>query len=195
MSQSQLSLLHPASPMILEFLAKLFHRSITLWRTPGNSADMLPRIANRLMSTLPHDSCLRYGVETLCFPTDRGCTVYSEPLGTFNVPTFPSPYKESSMSRDAFCAALAAKLIDSGQQFSEEVALWATAAMAAAIADHPLPNPMPDRRRVEQLLLRSRFSISPRVAQISDAGDAYAEQGQLCFPTDADNNRSLNPTV
>ena len=125
---------------------------------------------------------LALGVETLCFPTDRGCTVYSEPLGTFNVPTFPSPYKESSMSRDAFCAALAAKLIDSGQQFSEEVALWATAAMAAAIADHPLPNPMPDRRRVEQLLLRSRFSVSPRVAQISDVGDAYAEQGQRLFP-------------
>jgi ribokinase len=125
---------------------------------------------------------LAYGVETLCFPTDRGCTVYSEPLGTFNVPTFPSPYKESSMSRDAFCAALAAKLIDSGQNFSEEVALWATAAMAAAIADHPLPNPMPDRRRVEQLLERSRFDISPRGARISDADDAYAEQRQPLFP-------------
>jgi ribokinase len=125
---------------------------------------------------------LALGVETLCFPTDRGCTVYSEPLGTFNVPTFPSPYKESSMSRDAFCAALAAKLIDSGRDFSEEVALWATAAMAAAIADHPLPNPMPDRRRVEQLLERSRFDISPRGARISVADDAYAEQGRPLFP-------------
>jgi hypothetical protein len=49
--------------------------------------------------------------------------------------------------------------------------------MAAEIADHPLPNPMPDRRRVEQLLERSRFDISPRGgARISDAGDAYAEQ-------------------
>jgi ribokinase len=125
---------------------------------------------------------LGYGVETLCIPTDGGCTVYSEPLGTFSVPTFSYPYKESSVARDAFCAALAAKLIDSGREFSDEVALWATAATAATRADHPLPNPMPDRRRVEQLLLRSRFSVSPRVTQISDVGDAYAEQRQLLFP-------------
>src|SRR5687768_13945241 len=101
---------------------------------------------------------------------DGGCTVYSEtPLGTFPVPTFPSTYRESSVARDAFCAALAAKLIDNGREFSEEVAVWATAAMAAAIADHPLPNPMPDRRRVEQLL--ERFNIKPRYAQVSDVVD------------------------
>ena len=125
---------------------------------------------------------LTYGVETLCLPVDGGCTVYSEPLGTFNVPTFPSQYREISTARDGFCAALAAKLIDSGREFSEEVALWATTAMAAAIADHPLRNPMPDRRRVEQLLERSRFDISPRGTRISDAGDAYLEQGRLLFP-------------
>jgi ribokinase len=125
---------------------------------------------------------LAYGVETLCIPTYGGCTVYSEPLGTFNVPTFPSPYKEISTARDVFCAALAAKLIDNGREFSDEVALWATAAMAAEIADHPLPNPMPDRRRVEQLLQRSRFNIVPRGAPVSDSGDAYPEQAQLLFP-------------
>jgi ribokinase len=125
---------------------------------------------------------LAYGVETLCVPTDGGCYVYSQPLGTFNVPTFPSPYKESSVARDAFCAALATKLIDSERRFSEEVALWATTAMAAEIADHPLPNPMPDRRRVEQLLERSRFDISPRGTRISDAGDASREEVQPSFP-------------
>jgi sugar/nucleoside kinase (ribokinase family) len=124
---------------------------------------------------------LAYGVETLCFPADGGCTVYSEQLGTFNVPTFSSPYKESSVARDAFCAALAAKLIDSERHFSEEVALWATAAMAATVADHPLPNPLPDRRRIEQLIARSRFNVNPRSAHVSDANDAYPEQGQLSF--------------
>jgi ribokinase len=125
---------------------------------------------------------LANGVETLCFPAEGGCTVYSESLGTFPVPTFPSPYKEISTSRDAFCAALAAKLIDSGRHFSEEVALWATAAMAAAIADHPLPNPMPDRRRVEQLFERSRFSVNPRTTRVSDAHDAYPGEAQPLFP-------------
>ncbi len=125
---------------------------------------------------------LAYGVETLCIPNLGGCTVYSEPLGTFNVPTFPSQYKEISTSRDVFCAALVAKLIDNRRDFSEEVALWATAAMAAAIADHPLPNPMPDRRRVEQLLERSRFAVNPRHVQAGDVVEAYPDQGQLLFP-------------
>jgi ribokinase len=125
---------------------------------------------------------LAYGVETLCIPSDGGCTIYSETLGAFNVPTFPSQNKESSLARDAFCAALAAKLIDNERLFSEDVALWATTAMAAEIADYPLPNPMPDRRRVEQLLERSRFDISPRRAQISDAVDASREQAQPLFP-------------
>jgi ribokinase len=125
---------------------------------------------------------LAYGVETICFPEGGGCTVYSELLGTFNVPSFSSPYKHSSVARDAFCAAMAAKLIDNGGDFSEAVALWATAAKAAALGDHPLPNPMPDRRRVEQLLQRSRFNIEPRHAGVSDVGEAYPEQVRPLFP-------------
>jgi len=120
---------------------------------------------------------LAYGVETLCVLTPGGgCNIYSEtPLGTFTVPTFPSPYLEWSTAQDAFCAALAAKLVDGGRHFTEDVALWATAAMSATIADHPLPNPLPSRRRVEQLLERSRFVVNPR-SPVSDAADAYPEQ-------------------
>jgi ribokinase len=115
---------------------------------------------------------LAYGVETLCVPSGSGCTIYSEMLGTFTVPTFPSQYKEQSAARDAFCAALAAKLIEEGCVFSEQVALWATAAMAAAIADYPLPNSMPDRRRVDQLLSRSRFTVAARITSpVSGADD------------------------
>jgi ribokinase len=124
---------------------------------------------------------LAYGVETLCVPTGTGCSIYSESLGTFTVPTFQSAYQQSSIARDAFCAALAAKLIDSGRYFSEEVALWATTAMAAAIADHPLPNPMPERRRVDQILERSRFSISPRHTQASDSDDSSPVQAPSSF--------------
>ncbi|MFC5264644.1 PfkB family carbohydrate kinase [Kribbella qitaiheensis] len=105
---------------------------------------------------------LAYGVETLCIPGNGGCTIYSSTeLQTFSVPSFPSIYKESSAARDAFCAALAAQLIDNERTFSEEQALWATAAMACATADFPLSNSMPDRRRVEALLSRSRFTVKP----------------------------------
>jgi hypothetical protein len=50
--------------------------------------------------------------------------------------------------------------------------------MAAAIADHPLSNPMPDRRRVEQLLERSQFSVGPRETEVSDSGDASVVRTQ-----------------
>jgi ribokinase len=126
---------------------------------------------------------LAYGVETLCIlAPGGGCNIYSTPLGTFTVPTFPSPYLEWSTARDAFCAALAAKLIDSGHHISEEVAMWASAAMSVASADHRLPNPMPDRGRVEQLLERSRFKVNSRTALLSDAGEAYSEQELPSFP-------------
>jgi ribokinase len=122
---------------------------------------------------------LAYGVETLCIPNSGGCTIYSETaLGTFTVPTFPSSYKESSAARDAFCAALAAQLIESGNEFSEQVALWSTAAMAAAIADYPLPNSMPDRSRIEQLLSRSRFTVAPRAGEQPGVSDAVGAAGQ-----------------
>ena len=126
---------------------------------------------------------LAYGVETLCVPTDGGCTVYSEPLGTFNVPTFPSPYKETSTARDAFCAALAAKLID-----SERVFLGGGCSVGdlrngrQQLPTIPLPNPMPDRRRVEQLLERSRFDISPRGARSAMQATPILSNDDFCFP-------------
>jgi ribokinase len=126
---------------------------------------------------------LAYGVETLCLLLEGGCTIYSDPLGMFPVPTLPSPYKESSIARDAFCAALAAKLMDSERNFSKDVALWATAAMTAAIADHTLQNPLPDLGRVEQLVMaHSRINSSELGKTISDVGAAVPEQGQPLFP-------------
>jgi ribokinase len=126
---------------------------------------------------------LAYGVKTLCLLLDGGCTVYSDALGTFPVPTLPTPYKESSIARDAFCAALVAKLIDGERRFSDEIAQWASAAMAAAIADHTLRNPLPDRGRVEQLFAaHSRLNSSAHGRPISDVGASVPEQGQPLFP-------------
>ncbi|MFI6680411.1 PfkB family carbohydrate kinase [Kribbella sp. NPDC050470] len=104
---------------------------------------------------------LAFGVETLCMLVNGGCTVYSGPAhDVLMVPTIPSIYKESSAARDAFCAALAAKLIDNNRKFNEKVAIWAAAAMSCATADFPLSNSMPDRKRIEGLLARSPFSAN-----------------------------------
>ena len=106
---------------------------------------------------------LTYGVETLFILNNGGCTVYSATdLKTFQVPSFSSIYRESAAARDAFCAALATRLIDDEQVFSQTAALWATAAMSCAIADFPMSNSMPDRQRIEQLLSRYRFTVQER---------------------------------
>lgn len=97
---------------------------------------------------------LARGVETLCFLGNGGGSIYSETdVGTYQLPTLASLYKESSLARDVFCAALAASLIDHNRIFSKEVARWATAAMAsAAEAFSEDGSPLPDRARVEQRL-------------------------------------------
>ena len=101
---------------------------------------------------------LAFGVETLCMLVNGGCTVYSGPThDVLSVPAFPSIYKESAAARDAFCAALAAKLIEKEGKFSRELVFWAAASMSCATTDFPLSNSMPDRNRVDALLARSPF--------------------------------------
>ena len=108
---------------------------------------------------------LSSGVETLCLVVGGGCTIYSQTAhDTISVPAFPAIYKESSAARDAFCAALATALIDNDRAFNGNVALWATAAMSCTVADFPLSNSLPDRRRVETLLERSAFRVDPQTA-------------------------------
>ncbi|TCO23218.1 ribokinase [Kribbella steppae] len=104
---------------------------------------------------------LSFGVETLCMLVNGGCTVYSGPAhDVISVPTIPSIYKESWAARDAFCAALAAKLIENDRTFSGSVAIWAAAAMSCATADFPLSNSMPDRKRIDSLIARSPFIVN-----------------------------------
>ncbi len=107
---------------------------------------------------------LAFGIETLCLLVNGGCTVYSGAAhDVLSVPAFPSIYKESSAARDAFCAALAAKLIENDRKFSREVALWAAASMSCATTDFPLTNSMPDRQRVAALLARSPYWVDSGV--------------------------------
>ncbi|MET9311451.1 carbohydrate kinase family protein [Kribbella sp. NPDC003505] len=94
---------------------------------------------------------LAFGVDTLCLLMNGGCTAYSRP-NVLRVPAPPAISKESSVARDAFCAALAAQLVDNERKFSEETARWATAAMSCAASDFPRRNPLPTRRRINEML-------------------------------------------
>jgi ribokinase len=95
---------------------------------------------------------LERGVGTLCLLENGGGLIYSQVAPDLHrLPTVASPFKESATTRDAFCAALAAKLIDDGP-FSAGVARWVTAAMACAAEDFTHETTMPDRDRVERKL-------------------------------------------
>ncbi|MEU8221911.1 PfkB family carbohydrate kinase [Kribbella sp. NPDC048915] len=101
---------------------------------------------------------LAFGVKTLCLLVTGGCTAYSRPMrDVLRVAAPPAIYKESSVARDAFCAALAAQLIDNENTFSEDVARWATAAMSCAASDFPRRNSLPTRRRIDDLLDASQL--------------------------------------
>ncbi|MEU4193876.1 PfkB family carbohydrate kinase [Kribbella sp. NPDC026611] len=118
-------------------------------------------------------SLLAFGLETLCLLVNGGCTVYSRASDQpVSVPSIPSIYKEASASRDAFCAALAARLIDNERKFTDGVARWAAAAMSCAAMDYPLPNPLPDRQRIDDLLARTHLAVS-------DPTDLTASGGQI----------------
>ena len=101
----------------LGFLAKLFLRSTTLLHSHGNSADMGLLIGKSFDIDAAARQLLAYGVETLCvLAAGGGCNIYSEPLGTFTCRLSLPRTKSGLSARDAFCAALAAKLIDSRQR-------------------------------------------------------------------------------
>jgi ribokinase len=96
---------------------------------------------------------LAHGLKTLCLLVRGGCNAYSRPMrDVLQVAAPPAIYKESSVARDAFCAALAAQLIDTENKFSEGVARWAAAAMSCAASDFPRRNSLPTRRRIDDLL-------------------------------------------
>ena len=109
----------PGQPyLILGFLARLFLRSTTLLRIRGNSAAIRLRIATSFDLDAAARQLLAYGVETLCVPIRWGMyRLFRTTRDVQRAHSFPSPYKEiSTVARDAFCAALAAKLIDSGRR-------------------------------------------------------------------------------
>lgn len=102
------------------------------------------------------EQLLERGVKNICLLGNGGGQIYSHTEGRpRRLPTHWSHFKESSTTRDAFCAALAAKLIE-GKSFTSAVAKWVTAAMACAAEDFSHSTTMPDRERIERKLKQVR---------------------------------------
>jgi ribokinase len=101
------------------------------------------------------ESLLHRGVKHVCLLGNGGGTIYSQTAEPKRLPTLTSHFKESSTTRDAFCAALSAKLAE-GKSFTPAVARWVTAAMACAAEDYSRSTSMPDRDRIERKLRQTK---------------------------------------
>lgn len=97
------------------------------------------------------ESFLRLGVKSVCVLGNRGGTIYSQNSPQRSITPPPSMLKESSITRDLFCAALVARLVED-RSLTDDAVRWATAAMASFTEDYANARTFPDRSRIEQML-------------------------------------------
>ncbi|MEV5964427.1 PfkB family carbohydrate kinase [Kribbella sp. NPDC051952] len=97
------------------------------------------------------ESFLRLGVKSVCVLGSRGGTIYSQNAPPRSITPPPSMLKESSITRDLFCAALVARLVED-HSLTDDAVRWATAAMASFTEDYANARTFPDRNRVDQML-------------------------------------------
>jgi len=98
---------------------------------------------------------LKQGLKALCVLGTRGGTVYLSSGDSIDIPSTSSVIKESSITRDAFCAALATGLIE--HRPLPDAIHWAAAAMAAVSADY-LKSPSPPLRARVDAMYQKHFA-------------------------------------
>lgn len=94
------------------------------------------------------DDLLSLGLSRLCLLVDRGGTIYERGKPHEPIPIPHSVLKESSTTRDAFCAALAARLIEDASLTGDAIR-WAAAAMASFAEEYHLAPSSPRREQVD----------------------------------------------
>jgi sugar/nucleoside kinase (ribokinase family) len=95
------------------------------------------------------EELLSLGVHSLCLLGDRGGTIYQRGRPPEQLPVPHTVFKESSITRDAFCAALAARLIAANPLTGDSIR-WAAAAMSSFAEDVREAASHPRRAAVEQ---------------------------------------------
>lgn len=116
-----------------------------LWELEGLALSDESKFDPQLLS----DDLLSLGLRSLCLLVDRGGTVYERGKPQEPIPVPHSVLKESSITRDVFCAALAARLIEDISLTSDTIR-WAAAAMASfAETYHHVPS-HPRRATVDE---------------------------------------------
>ncbi|TDW86189.1 PfkB family carbohydrate kinase [Kribbella sp. VKM Ac-2566] len=141
---------HLVSPLLKQMDYLVAH----LWELEGFAFSDEAKYDPELLS----DDLLSRGLRSLCLlSVPDGGSVYERGKPTAQIPRPHRNIQEASITRDAFCAALAARLIEDRSR-TENTFLWAAAAMAS-FADnyHQAPTTHPSRATINE-----RFAQMPR---------------------------------
>ncbi|MET9311453.1 PfkB family carbohydrate kinase [Kribbella sp. NPDC003505] len=141
---------HLVSPLLKQIDYLVAH----LWELEGFAFSDEAKYDPELLS----DDLLSRGLRSLCLLSiPDGGSIYERGKPTAQIPRPHRNIREASITRDAFCAALAARLIEDRSR-TDNTFLWAAAAMASfADTYHQAPTTHPSRAAVDQ-----QFSRMPR---------------------------------
>ncbi|WP_432892782.1 PfkB family carbohydrate kinase [Kribbella sp. CA-245084] len=132
---------HLLSPVLKQIDYLVAH----LWELEGFGFAEESRYDPQLLS----DDLLSLGLRSLCLLVDRGGTIYERGKRQEQIPAPPSVLRESSITRDSFCAALAARLIED-ISLTERTIRWAAAAMASFAENYHQAQSHPRRATVDE---------------------------------------------
>ncbi|WP_350276749.1 PfkB family carbohydrate kinase [Kribbella sp. HUAS MG21] len=132
---------HLLSPVLKQIDYLVAH----LWELEGFAFSDESKYDPQLLS----DDLLSLGLRTLCLLVDRGGTIYERGKPQEPIPVPHSVLKESSITRDAFCAALAARLVEDTSLTGDTIR-WAAAAMASFAENYHWAPSHPRRATVDE---------------------------------------------
>ncbi|MGW6275873.1 PfkB family carbohydrate kinase [Kribbella sp. NPDC055071] len=132
---------HLLSPVLKQIDYLVAH----LWELEGFAFSDESKYDPQLLS----DDLLSLGLRSLCLLVDRGGTIYERGKPQEPIPVPHSGLRESSITRDAFCAALAARLIEDVSLTGDAIR-WAAAAMASFAENYHRAPAHPSRATVDE---------------------------------------------
>jgi len=132
---------HLLSPILKQVDYLVAH----LWELEGFAFSDEAKYDPQLIS----DDLLSLGLRSLCLLGDRGVSIYERGKPQEQIPVPRSVLKESAITRDSFCAALAARLIEDSSLTGDTIR-WAAAAMASFAENYHRAPSHPRRATVEE---------------------------------------------
>jgi sugar/nucleoside kinase (ribokinase family) len=132
--------------LLIPLLNQVDYLVAHMWELEGFAFSNEAKFDPQLLS----DGLLSLGLRSLCLLGDTGGgSIYERGKSPEQIPVPPSVLKESSITRDSFCAALAARLIED-RTLTGDTIRWAAAAMASFTETYHQAPTHPRRATVDE---------------------------------------------